>query len=155
MLVTILCSAMILMAIFLVVAVLMQSGKENRLSGTIAGGADTFYGKTKGKSLDRVLSKATTIVAIIFVVLVFLVYVIQRGEAKKELDTGDTGTQTPSVEDIAGEEEDEEPTAEGGEEQKPTEGTKEENTTGTGEEEPKATTDGGAEGDHTPETPAE
>ena len=152
MLVTILCSAMILMAIFLVVAVLMQSGKENRLSGTIAGGADTFYGKTKGKSLDRVLSKATTIVAIIFVVLVFLVYVIQRGEAKKELDSGNTDNQTPVVEEIAGEEEEGSET-QGSEEQAPTVETKEENTTGT-EEEPKATVDGDAAGETT-ETPAE
>ena len=76
-LITVLCSVMILLAIFLVVAVLMQSGKDNKLSGTIAGGAETFFGKTKGKTIDRVLSKATTIVAIIFVILVLLVYVFQ------------------------------------------------------------------------------
>ena len=76
-LISVLCSVMILLAIFLVVAVLMQSGKDNKLSGTIAGGAETFFGKTKGKTIDRVLSKATTIVAIIFVVLVLLVYVFQ------------------------------------------------------------------------------
>ena len=76
-LITILCSVMILLAIFLVVAVLMQSGKDNRLSGTIAGGAETFFGKTKGKTIDRVLSKAPTVVAIVFVVLVLLVYVFQ------------------------------------------------------------------------------
>ena len=75
-LITILCSVMIVLAIFLVVAVLMQSGKDSNLSGTIAGGAETFFGKTKGKTIDRVLSKATTIVSIIFVILVLLVYVL-------------------------------------------------------------------------------
>ena len=37
---------LILAAIFLVVAVLMQSGKSHNLSGTIAGGAETFFGKS-------------------------------------------------------------------------------------------------------------
>lgn len=75
-LITILCSVMILLAVFLVIAVLMQSGKDSHLSGTIAGGAETFFGKTKGKTIDRVLSKVTTIVSIIFVVLVLVVYVL-------------------------------------------------------------------------------
>lgn len=64
-------------AVFLTIAVLMQSGKSHNLSGTIAGGADTFFGKTKGKTIDRVLSKLTTVVAIIFALLVIVVYVIQ------------------------------------------------------------------------------
>ncbi|MBR2634128.1 MAG: preprotein translocase subunit SecG [Clostridia bacterium] len=83
--ITILCTLMILMAIFLVVAVLMQSGKDSHLSGTIAGGAETFFGKTKGKTIDRVLSKATTIVSIIFVVFVLLVYVLQSVVSNNDL----------------------------------------------------------------------
>lgn len=64
-------------AVFLVAAVLMQSGKSHNLSGTIAGGAETFFGKTKGKTIDKMLGKFTTVVAIIFALLVILVYVIQ------------------------------------------------------------------------------
>ena len=64
-------------AVFLVVAVLMQSGKDHNLSGTIAGGADTFFGKSKGKTIDKILSKVTTVVAILFVLLVIVVYIIQ------------------------------------------------------------------------------
>jgi len=64
-------------AVFLIVAVLMQSGKAHNLSGTIAGGAETFFGKTKGKTIDRLLSKITTIVAIVFVIIVVIVYVKQ------------------------------------------------------------------------------
>lgn len=64
-------------AVFLVVSVLMQSGKSHHLSGTIAGGAETFFGKTKGKTIDKILSKLTTVVAIVFTVLVIVVYVIQ------------------------------------------------------------------------------
>ena len=44
--------ALLLMAIFLVVAILMQSGKDKRLSGTIAGGAETFFGKEKASTMD-------------------------------------------------------------------------------------------------------
>ena len=71
------------MAVFLVVSVLMQHGKASQLSGTIAGGAETFFGKTKGRTIDAMLSKVTTVVSIIFVVVVLLVYVI----AKEPVDT--------------------------------------------------------------------
>lgn len=64
-------------ALFLVVAVLMQQGKQKGLSGTISGGSDTFFGKTKSKSFDKKLSMATTIVAIVFVVIVVAMYAIQ------------------------------------------------------------------------------
>ena len=67
---------LLLMAIFLVVAILMQSGKDKRLSGTIAGGAETFFGKSKASTMDKILSKVTTIVAIIFAVLVLVMYII-------------------------------------------------------------------------------
>lgn len=68
---------LIISAIFLIVAVLMQHGKSHNLSGTIAGGAETFFGKTKGSTLDKKLSKLTTIVAIVFCVLVLVSYLIQ------------------------------------------------------------------------------
>ena len=64
-------------AVFFVVAVLMQSGKSHNLSGSIAGGAETFFGKTKGKAIDKMLSKVTTIVAIAFTLLVIIMYVLQ------------------------------------------------------------------------------
>jgi len=68
---------LIVAAVFLIFAVLMQSGKSKKLSGTIAGGAETFFGKTKGKAIDKMLSKLTTIIAILFVILVVVVYVFQ------------------------------------------------------------------------------
>ncbi len=64
-------------AVFLIIAVLMQSGKSHNLSGSIAGGAETFFGKTKGKTIDKMLSKLTTVISIIFVIIVIVVYVIQ------------------------------------------------------------------------------
>lgn len=72
---------LIVAAVFLVGAVLMQSGKaNNRLSGAIAGGAETFFGKTKGSTIDKKLSKVTTIVAIVFVILVLVSYLMQGAD---------------------------------------------------------------------------
>ena len=67
---------LLIMAVFLVAAILMQSGKDKRLSGTIAGGAETFFGKSKASTMDKMLSKVTTIVAIVFAVLVLVMYMI-------------------------------------------------------------------------------
>ena len=69
--------ALLLMGVFLIIAVLMQHGKDHGLSGTIAGGAETFFGKDKGTRIDRMLGRLTTIVGIIFVVIVIVVYVVQ------------------------------------------------------------------------------
>ena len=67
---------LIAMAIFLVVAVLMQSGKDKRLSGSIAGGADTYYGQNKGRSRDKLLARLTTLIAILFTICVVVMYVL-------------------------------------------------------------------------------
>ena len=73
----ILMGVLLAMGAFLIVAVLMQHGKDHGLSGTIAGGAETFFGKDRGTRIDRMLGKLTTIVGIIFVVIVVVVYVVQ------------------------------------------------------------------------------
>ena len=63
-------------AVFLTAAVLMQSGKDKNLSGAIAGGADTFFSKAIANTWDKVLSKATLIVSVIFTVLVVVMYLV-------------------------------------------------------------------------------
>lgn len=68
---------LLIAAVFLVVSVLMQDGKDHRLSGTIAGGAETFFGKNKGSTIDKMLSKVTSIVAIVFCLIVVAMYVFQ------------------------------------------------------------------------------
>ncbi|MBQ3483828.1 MAG: preprotein translocase subunit SecG [Clostridia bacterium] len=68
--------ALIVMAVFLVVVVLMQSGKDKRLSGTIAGGADTYFGKGKGRSRDKLLARLTTVMAIAFAALAVATYIV-------------------------------------------------------------------------------
>jgi len=68
---------LLVFAVFLIAAILLQSSKSHKLPGTIAGGAETFFGKTKGGKLDHILGIATTVVAIIFCILVIVMYVIQ------------------------------------------------------------------------------
>ncbi len=69
---------LIVVSIFLIVVVLMQGGKSNnRLSGAIAGGAETFFGKSKASTMEKKLSKITTIVAIVFALLVLVMYLAQ------------------------------------------------------------------------------
>ena len=74
----ILCIILLIMAVFLVVAVLMQHGKSYGLSGTISGGAETFFGKEKGGRIDKILARATTVIGIAFVAIVLVVFVMQR-----------------------------------------------------------------------------
>jgi len=59
----------VLLSLFLIVVVLLQSGKRAGLSGAISGGAETFFGKNKARTLDSKLSKATVWVAVFFIVI--------------------------------------------------------------------------------------
>ena len=60
-----------ILCIALTVTVLMQEGKAQGL-GAISGIADTYWGKNKSKSLEGNLSKATTVMALAFVVISFV-----------------------------------------------------------------------------------
>ncbi len=58
----------LIIAFGLIAVVLFQSSKARGLSGSIAGGAETFFGKNKGKTIDGLLAKITVVLAILFVV---------------------------------------------------------------------------------------
>ena len=66
----------LVLAAVLVICVLMQSGKDKRLSGSIAGGAETFFGKTKGKTTDKIFSRATTVLSFVFVVIMVVMFIV-------------------------------------------------------------------------------
>jgi len=76
MLETVLGAILLFLAVALIVLVLLQSGKDKKLSGAIAGGAETFFGQGKGSKLDKVLPKITTAISIVFVVLVIVMYIV-------------------------------------------------------------------------------
>jgi preprotein translocase subunit SecG len=64
-------------SIFLIVAVTIQKSGDEGLSGTIAGGSDTYYGRDKSKQSGKRLNKWTLIIAAVFVAVVLVVYVVQ------------------------------------------------------------------------------
>ena len=65
---TVLTVLFILDCIGLSVIVLMQEGKSQGL-GSIAGMADTYWGKNKGHSMEGTLVKVTKIMGVLFFVL--------------------------------------------------------------------------------------
>ena len=86
---------LIVASVFLIVSVLMQGGKSNnRLSGAIAGGAETFFGKSKADTMEKKLSKVTAVVAVVFAVLVLVVYLMQD-----TVNYSDYTPTTPTVSD--------------------------------------------------------
>lgn len=68
----------IIFALSIIVIVLLQSGKTAGLSGSIAGGAETFFGKNKGRTIDALLSKYTSFAAISFLVTSIVLYLLLR-----------------------------------------------------------------------------
>ena len=61
--------------IALTVVVLMQEGKQQGL-GSIAGVADTYWGKIKGRSMEGGLVRGTIIMGVIFFVLSIVLNII-------------------------------------------------------------------------------
>ena len=59
----------LLVALILIGVILFQSGKSQGLSGTIGGIAGSYMSKSKAKSMDAKLARATKWVGAAFVVL--------------------------------------------------------------------------------------
>lgn len=53
----------------LIATILLQSGRSAGMSGSIAGGAETFLGK---KGMDDQLAKASAAFSLLFIVLTFV-----------------------------------------------------------------------------------
>ncbi len=89
---------LIISAVFLVIAVLLQAGKDKGLSGAISGSAsDTYYGKNKGNSRDKILSKITTVISVVFVALVLVSFVIQDDTDLDKIKDQLTATEAPAT----------------------------------------------------------
>lgn len=68
----------LIFSLSIIVIVLLQSGKTAGISGSIAGGAETFFGKNKGRTLDAILSKYTTFAAIAFLITSVLLFAFNK-----------------------------------------------------------------------------
>ena len=65
----------ILVSIALVMLVIFQECNSKGL-GAISGGADTFFGKSKGRTIDALLKRLTSILALVFAVLTVVLYLM-------------------------------------------------------------------------------
>ena len=61
----------VIASVALIVAVLLQSGKEAGLSGAISGNNDSYMGKGKGNRLDKFLASSTKWIAMVWLLLTF------------------------------------------------------------------------------------
>ena len=68
---------LIIASLILIASILLQSGKSAGMSGEIAGGAESIWVKSKGRSFEGKLEKATMVSAIIFVVASLALVAIQ------------------------------------------------------------------------------
>ena len=73
----VLLAVLLLAAVFIIIAVLFQKSADEGLSGAIAGGNETYFGKDKSKHTDKLWFKWTLIASLVFALAVVLVYVIQ------------------------------------------------------------------------------
>ena len=65
-----------LFSVALIVVDLLQSGKEAGLSGALAGSSDSCLSKNKSGGLDKILSKSTKWIALVWVVLTLVLSLI-------------------------------------------------------------------------------
>ena len=69
---------LIMASLVLIASILLQSGKSAGLSGEIAGGAESLWGKSKGRSYEGLLEKLTTVSAVLFIVVSLVLAAIQQ-----------------------------------------------------------------------------
>lgn len=68
----------IIVCIAIIAVVLLQSGRSAGISGAITGGAETFFGKNKGRTINAMLSKYTGVAAIVFLITAILLTLLLK-----------------------------------------------------------------------------
>lgn len=69
-------AVLILASIIITIVVLMQEGRSQNLSGAIAGGAETFLGKSKSRTVEAKLEKITKWLIVGFFVIVLAAFLV-------------------------------------------------------------------------------
>ncbi|MBQ1284451.1 MAG: preprotein translocase subunit SecG [Acutalibacteraceae bacterium] len=69
-------SIILVLALVIIAAILLQEGRRAGINGAISGGADTFLSKNKARSVDAFLSRWTKVIAIVFMLFVVLAFVL-------------------------------------------------------------------------------
>lgn len=64
-------------SVILTLSILLQSSNSAGLSGSIGGGAEQLFGKKKSQGYEGILSKITTVTAILFICISLVLVAIQ------------------------------------------------------------------------------
>lgn len=62
-------AVLVVLSVIMIIVVLLQESRSAGLSGAISGGADTFFGKSKGRTIEQKLVKITRVCGIGFFIL--------------------------------------------------------------------------------------
>ena len=65
-----------LSSIALIGVVLMQSGKEEGLSGVLGGNSDSYMSKNKKQTMDQMLASSTKWIALVWIALVLFMSLV-------------------------------------------------------------------------------
>lgn len=73
---TFLMIVLVFASLVLIGSILMQSSNSAGLSGSIGGGAEQLFGKKKSRGYDAILSRITTVCAVLYVVLALVIVAV-------------------------------------------------------------------------------
>ena len=69
-------AVLILISVIITIVVLMREGRSQNLSGAITGGADSFVGKSKGRTIEGKLERLTKWLIVVFFVIVLAAFLV-------------------------------------------------------------------------------
>ena len=73
---------LLIIAVALIVCITMQKSRQRGLSASLAGSsAESYYGKNKGMTKQKLLNTVTIVLAIVFAVLVLLLYILHPSKS--------------------------------------------------------------------------
>ena len=64
-------------SIVLIVSILLQESRSAGLSGSIGGGAEQLFGKKRSSGYDALLSKISTVTAVMFIIISIVLVAIE------------------------------------------------------------------------------
>ncbi len=73
---TFLMVVLLIVSLVLIASILLQSGNSDGLSGSISGGAEQLFGKKKSRGYDALLSRVTTVCAIVYIVISLVIVAV-------------------------------------------------------------------------------
>lgn len=83
-------------ALVLITFIMLQESKRRGLSGVLTGStSDSYFGKNRAKTKERFYSRLTTVLSVIFAVLVLTLYIVHAKSEKA--DNASSAADTASV----------------------------------------------------------